>query len=211
MGNFFALFSSTSSSPSTSSPASVTEILDFWFLPTDHPDYGKDRSCWFKKDSAFDDEIRAKFGAIVERALKGELKEEWNSSANSGLAHIILLDQFTRNIFRDSPKSFAGDEIALACSKSMIAEGLDASMHPTLRCFLYTPFMHSEERDVQEQGVELFNGLVAQTGKGGGNAIYAQKHLDVIKQFNRFPHRNKVLGRVSTAAEEEYLANGGGF
>ncbi len=171
------------------------EILDFW------RDIGP--SGWYRKDEATDRTITERFGAAHAEAAKGGLKH-WLETAEGALAYVILLDQLSRNMFRNDPQAFAQDDLALAAAKASVARGDDAKIGPPLGEFFYLPFMHSENIDDQRRCVELF--------RASGNADslkYAIIHLDIIEQFGRFPHRNPVLGRETTAEEKTFLDSGG--
>jgi uncharacterized protein (DUF924 family) len=182
------------------------EILDFWFGPTESAAYGQPRPEWFRKNSAFDAEIRARFGAAIETALAGGFAD-WTSS-RTALARVLLLDQFTRNSFRGDPRAFAGDPLALATAEASIARGDDRALIPVERRFMYLPFEHSEDLARQERGIALCTRLRDETGLGDP-LVWAEKHAVVIRRFGRFPHRNAVLGRESTPEEIAFLAGGG--
>lgn len=185
-------------------------ILDFWFSPVGSGEHGKTRGGWFRKNVEFDGLIRSQFVADIEAALAGELAD-WEQSSQELLALIILLDQFTRNIFRDSARAFAGDVRALALARKAIELQWDTALLPVQRWFAYLPFEHSENLADQEEAVRLFRLLEAYP-ECNGVSVWAEKHYEVIAKFGRFPHRNAVLGRASTAEELEYLAQpGAGF
>lgn len=181
-------------------------ILDFWFGRPGTAEYGTERDFWFRKDPAFDAGIRSRFGVAIESALAGGL-EEWSSPRGS-LARILLLDQFTRNAFRDTPRAFAGDARALALAEAAIGRGDDRGLPAVERWFMYMPFEHAESPSAQERAVELFRGLGEETGLTGQLA-WAEKHAEVIRRFGRFPHRNAILGRESTPDETAFLATPG--
>lgn len=185
-------------------------ILDFWFLPEGDPGHGKSRPAWFRKDPAFDLLIQQRFGEAISGALAGEFVE-WDSDPHGALARIILLDQFTRNAFRETPRAFAGDGRALAAARSMVDTGRDRMLDALEREFVYLPFEHAEDMAMQERSVALFNALA--TGSGLADiADYALRHRDIIARFGRFPHRNRILGRASTPEEIEFLKlPGSGF
>lgn len=179
-------------------------VLDFWFLPPDHPGHGAYRPEWFRKDAAFDAAIRARFGADVEAALNTALDTGTDEAL---LARILLLDQFTRNIFRDTPRAFAGDAQALKLAETLVAAGRDKNLSPFQRWFAYLPFEHGESLLDQERAVALFAGLRREMKNEtfDGAYDYALRHREVIARFGRFPHRNAILGRESTAEEIEFL------
>jgi len=178
-------------------------VLDFWFLPDDDPGHGKSRPEWFRKDPAFDAKIQVHFGDAISRALAGDFAE-WDGDPRGAVARIILLDQFTRNTFRDTPRAFAGDARALAAARAMVDGGRDRLLGPVERWFAYLPFEHAEDRAMQERSVALFNALATEPGLEG-IAEYAVRHRDIIARFGRFPHRNRILGRDSTPEETEFL------
>ncbi len=168
-------------------------ILDFWFDDID-------RQKWFVKDNHFDELVRKKFAQCVHKALNHEY-DHWNNDFSARLALILLLDQMTRNIFRNMPKAFSGDELALSLSFNAIHEGqLDIEPALSRRSFLLMPLMHSEDRDVQNDSIPFFEKYTDQN-----TVAYAHKHKDIIALFGRFPHRNALLGRQSTAEEIEFL------
>ena len=187
-------------------------ILDFWFLAEGQAGYGEERSEWFRKDPAFDASIRERFVDDIESALAGGLVE-WNSGQSHGdaggaLARILLLDQFTRNVFRDTPRAFAGDALALSAARALVDGGADRRLNRVQRPFVYLPFEHAEDLDMQERGVALFEQLGRESGRAGA-AEWAIRHRDVIARFGRFPHRNRVLGRTSTPDEIAFLKKPG--
>ena len=178
---------------STITPA---DIVSFW------REAGPDK--WFDQDAAFDLAIREEFLAVHEAAARGE-HAAWEDSAEGALALIILFDQFPRNMFRGSPHAFATDALARAVARRAIAAGFDQAIDANMRQFFYLPFMHSEFLADQDRCVALY-------GKLGDPDLskYATGHRDIIIKFGRFPHRNRVLGRDTTEAEQEFL-DGGGF
>jgi uncharacterized protein (DUF924 family) len=188
------------------------DVLDFWFLPSADPAYGQQRAVWFRKDDAFDAAVRERFGAVIDQALAGGLREWDELGAQGTLARILVLDQFTRNAFRGLPQSFAGDALALAAAQQLVDSGADQGLLPVQRWFAYMPFEHAEEAHMQERSVALF-GTLAQANPGYDGVLdYAHKHRGVIARFGRFPHRNPILGRASTPEEADYLAQpGSGF
>lgn len=179
------------------------EVLDFWFGADDAA-----RDVWFRKDPGFDAQIRERFGATIERALAGGLAH-WNRSAREVLARIIVLDQFTRNAFRDTPRAFAGDALALAAARELVAAGLDPTLTPRQRAFVYLPFEHAEDRALQAEAVQRFEALAAQAPHMAEALEWARRHRDVVERFGRFPHRNEVLGRPSTPEEQAFLLEPG--
>lgn len=183
-------------------------VLDFWFLPADHAGHGVYRPEWFRKDDAFDAAIRERFGGAVEAALAEPPGE---GSDEAQLARILLLDQFTRNIFRGTPRAFAGDAQALQIAESLVVAGRDKNLTPWQRWFAYLPFEHSESLLQQERSVALFSALAREMQHEAFDSAhdYALRHRAVIERFGRFPHRNAVLGRPSTAEEIEFLKQPG--
>lgn len=185
------------------------DILDFWFLPPGSEGYGAPRNIWFQSDPAFDSLIRERCGPLVKQAMEGGLREWDELGPRGALARIVLLDQFTRNAFRGTADSFAGDTLALAAAKRLLEAGADGELLPVQRWFAYLPFEHAEDMPMQEQSVALFSALAAANPGFGGALDYARRHRAVIARFGRFPGRNAGLGRVSTPEEVTYLAQGG--
>ena len=180
----------------------ATDILDFWF-----GDRTGVRGEWFRKDPRFDEAIRTRYGTAVEAALAGAYGG-WTDAPHGALALVLLLDQFTRNIFRGTPRMFAGDARALAVAEAAVAAGLDAALDPHERSFLYLPCEHSEDPAVQERSLALFARLAEDTGLAAP-LDWAARHAAVIRRFGRFPHRNEVLDRASTPEEVVFLAEPG--
>ena len=187
--------------------AAPQEVLDFWFGAPGSAQFGRPRDFWFTKSAATDELIRDRFGTAVEAALRGELRQWADGEPRGALALILLLDQFTRNIFRDSARAFAGDEAALAVARRLVGEARDRRLAPIERWFAYLPFEHSESIDDQRESLRLF-GELAREGLTEP-LVWAQKHHDIIARFGRYPHRNEVLGRESTAEEVEFLRQPG--
>jgi uncharacterized protein (DUF924 family) len=192
------------------------DILQFWFGALDGPeDYPKDKSkLWFVKDARNDEDIANRFRGAVDEALTGGYTS-WAGQGEGRLALILLLDQFTRNIYRDTPHAFAGDSRAAALCRDGIERGIDEALYPVQRCFFYMPLEHAESLRCQDLAVSTFEKLLERY-PGNANLSsfheFAVKHRDVIVRFGRFPHRNKILGRKSTPEELEYLARpGSGF
>jgi uncharacterized protein (DUF924 family) len=184
-----------------------TQVLDFWFGAPGSPEHGRARQRWFTKSAATDELIQTHFGATVESALGGELRHWADGEARDALALILLLDQFTRNIFRDSARAFAGDPTALAIAKRLVADGRHQRLAPLERWFAYLPFEHSEQLSGQHESLRLF-GALAKEGLAEP-LVWAQKHYEVIARFGRYPHRNELLGRASSAEEIEFLREPG--
>jgi uncharacterized protein (DUF924 family) len=177
----------------STSPAAV---IEFW------KESGPSK--WFKKDAHFDRAIIERFGRDVEHALVGDL-DHWTETPSGALALVLLLDQFSRNIWRDSSEAFSGDEMAVAVAKRAIAKGWDMDLKEEERRWFYMPFMHSEDLGVQREGMRYFSDRLDDPG----TLKFAQLHADIIERFGRFPHRNEVLGRLSRDEEIAYLAEGG--
>lgn len=188
--------------------ATPDEVLDFWFGAPGSPQRGQWRAEWFRKDPAFDATIAAQFGATVEAALAGGLRE-WLAQPVTALARIVLLDQFARNIYRDTARAFAGDADALQAARALVDAGSDRSFEPLQRSFIYLPFEHAEELAMQDESVRLYTELAAAAPGLGESLDYARRHREVIRRFRRFPHRNAALGRVSTPAEIAFLREPG--
>ncbi len=182
------------------------EILEFWFGRPGAAEHGSTRKAWFGKDAAFDAAIRERFGATIETALSGGFAD-WTAPRGT-LARILLLDQFTRNGFRDTPRAFAGDALALMLAEHATARGDDGNLIPVERWFMYMPYVHAESPNAQERGVSLFHRLRNETGLIEPLA-WAERHAEIIGRFGRFPHRNAILGRESTPEEAAFLATPG--
>ena len=189
--------------------ASSGEILDFWFPAPGSAGHGSYRVEWFRKDAEFDASIRALFGDTVEAALDGSLPPP--ADDRQTIARILLLDQFTRNIFRDTPRAFAGDAQALALATDLVSAGRDKNLDCWQRWFAYLPFEHAESPLEQERSVALFAALARElkTPDFDSALDYAERHRAIIQRFGRFPHRNAILGRPSTAEETEFLRQPG--
>ncbi len=179
------------------------EVLEFWFGPQP----GASRREWFVKDAAFDEAIRSRFGDVREAALAGRL-EAWRDEPQSMLALVVVLDQFSRNLFRNDARAFAGDPQALACANLALERGDDEQLLPVQRQFLYLPFEHSEVLADQERAVALMQGL-EEYPETKGLTEWAEKHRVIVARFGRFPHRNAALGRASTAEELDFLTRPG--
>lgn len=172
----------------------MDEVLAFWLA---------DPARWWTKDPAFDAEVRDRFGA-VHAAIERREHEAWLETPRGAEAYVIALDQFSRNMFRDTPRMFASDAQALAAARTAVARGFDQALPPTERTWLYMPFMHSEDLADQDHCVALFQGVAAPE-----NLRFAEAHRDIIRRFGRFPHRNAILGRASTPEELAFLREPG--
>lgn len=176
----------------------ASEILDFWFPPGT----STERREWFRKDPEFDRTVRERFGVALAAGLAGAFGD-WCVDPRGSLARIVLLDQLTRNAFRDTPKAFAGDGAALATAEDALERGFDRDLGLHQRWFMYMPFEHAESLASQDRSVALFRAL-AHDGLPGP-LEWALRHRAVIERFGRFPHRNAMLGRESTADELAFL------
>ena len=171
----------------------INDVLTFWFEDCQPEN-------WFQKDDQFDALLKERFGGLVEKALAGQL-DAWAETSDGLLALILLLDQMTRNIYRDTPKMYAGDEMALALSLTGVQRGyLDVLEQPPARQFLLMPMMHAEDLVIQNQSLPLFQEYTT-----GMTYEYAVKHQVIVERFGHFPHRNAILGRPSTDEEIEFL------
>ena len=173
-----------------------SEILKFWFEEIDP-------AKWWAKDDVFDQSIRGRFSEVHARATRCELFE-WRAETKGRLAEIIVLDQFSRNLFRGSPLAFASDPLALALAQEAISAKADEALSPLERSFLYLPFMHSESLAIHAVAMELYrtNGIQS-------NLDFEIRHKQIIERFDRYPHRNAILGRQSTQEEIEFLKQPG--
>jgi uncharacterized protein (DUF924 family) len=186
-------------------PREAGEVLEFWFGTGEA--LGKQRPEWFRKDPKFDDEIGGRFADVHGRASRGEL-DAWRQTPESMLALLVILDQFSRNLYRDDARAFAQDERALGCAKEALLRGDDLALLPVQRQFVYLPFEHSEDLADQERGVELMRSLEA-FEETRGIVTWAERHRDIIERFGRFPHRNACLGRETTPQEAAFLEQPG--
>ncbi len=192
----------------TALPADARAVLDHWFGLADSAEHGRPRDFWFRKSAATDREIAQRFGPLIERALRGELAD-WAAQPRSALAQILLLDQFTRNAFRDTPRAFAGDALALRTATAMVGARQDEALAPQLRAFVYLPFEHAEDPALQDEAVRLFTQLAAAAPELQEMLAYAHRHREVVRRFGRFPHRNAILGRQSSPEEAAFLREPG--
>jgi len=175
-----------------------SDILQFWF-----------KECtpkqWFSKDENFDAKLRERFLDVHGKIVRSETKD-WRVTPQGRLAEIIVLDQFSRNMFRNFPEAFAGDSLALSLAREAVKAGDDKKLTPNERQFLYMPYMHSESKEAHEEALGLFESL------GGEEALkYERDHKEIIDRFGRYPHRNAILGRVSTPEEIEFMKTHTGF
>lgn len=177
-----------------STPAAAIEVVEFWRQAGP--------SLWFAKDAQFDQRFRSRFATAYESAVRGELSS-WSSTPQGALAVLILLDQYPRNSFRGTARMYATDGIAREIALRAVDAGFDRQLPPELRLFVYLPFAHSENMADQDRSVALVRNLSAT------DLEHAEHHRNIIQRFGRFPHRNAILGRVSTRAEQKYLDAGG--
>lgn len=173
-------------------------ILNFWFNQLA-------REQWFKKDLKLDQLIIDKFSLVHHQAISGELSA-WRKTARGCLAEVIVLDQFSRNMFRGTPKSFCYDGMALILSQEAIDKAFDQTLSISERSFIYMPFMHSESLQIHQQALLLFS-----ERDFAHTLEFEKKHFDIVERFGRYPHRNKILGRSSTVLEEQFLMQHEGF
>ena len=190
----------------------AASVLAFWFGAPGSSERETYRELWFRKSEAVDRQIAEEFGPLIERALRGELAD-WSREPQGALAQILLLDQFTRNVFRDTPRAFAGDARALATATAIVGRRQDEALPVLQRSFVYMPFEHAEGLGAQDEAVRLFSRLVDSAVPPSvdlKNMLdYAHKHRAVIQRFGRFPHRNAILGRHSTPDEIAFLQEPG--
>lgn len=187
--------------------ADFAAVLDFWFGAADSPERGRSRKCWFARDAAFDEQVRSRFQALHEAACRGELAP-WERGPLAALALVVVLDQFPRNMFRGGARAFAADAVALAVARRMTEKGFDSLLRPVERAFAYLPFEHAEDLAAQRRALALFARLAGDPASAS-TIGYARRHYEIIARFGRFPHRNALLGRTSTAEEIEFLARSG--
>lgn len=191
----------------------VNEILDFWFgkLTIGESCREDKRKLWWSKSHEMDHYIRNKFGKYIGFAIAEHLPK-WLETPRGTLAYIIVLDQFSRHVFRNSKKAYSQDSLALKSCVEGMGKGFDTELHPIERTFFYMPLMHSEDMDMQKLSIRKYNELVSEY-KPDKNLYpllcesrdFAQRHFDIIEKFGRFPHRNKALRRESTTEENEFL------
>lgn len=172
------------------------QVIDFWFKEISS-------SQWWAKDQAFDSQIKTRFGNLHNQAVKGELWQ-WRETPHGSLAEIII-DQFSRNIYRDKPESFLYDGMALVLAQTAVNKKFDQLLNTIEQSFLYLPYMHSESALIHKEAVKLYS---ASPGLEY-NYDFELKHKLIIDRFGRYPHRNQILGRVSTPEEEKFLLEPG--
>lgn len=186
------------------------EILEFWFGPGDDP-WEVDQeisSRWFEGGESFDAEIRQRFGEELERAIRGEY-DGWKETPSGRMALILILDQFSRNIFRESPRAWSQDLLAQKLTLEGMARGDDETLRPIERCFYYLPLEHAEDLQLQRMSLREYTRLADDAPYGAefvSEAVrYAERHFEIIERFGRFPHRNDVIGRPTSSEEAEFL------
>ena len=184
-------------------PAAAAAVLEFWFADAAAP-----RAEWFRKDADFDARIRERFDALIESALGGGL-QHWDATPEGALARIVVLDQFTRNAYRDTARAFAGDPLALTAASALCARGDDARLPPLWRVFAYLPFEHAEDAAAQAESLRRFAALSADAPALAAFEDWAKRHAAVIARFGRYPHRNELLGRATTPDEARFLQEPG--
>ena len=186
--------SATTAPPSLHAPVHARAVVDFW--------RAAGPGLWFAKDTEFDRRFRERFLWLYLAATRGELAD-WSKTPEGAMALVILLDQFPRNAFRNTPRMYATDAMARKIADAALKAGHDQAVEPGLRLFFYLPFGHSESLADQERSVALSEAL------GEPNLSHAKRHRDIIRRFGRFPHRNPILGRAMTPEEQRYLDEGG--
>lgn len=173
-----------------------TQILSFWFEEIE-------AKLWFATDQNFDAQIRQRFLGVMQQAAVGELYT-WRATAEGRLAEIIVLDQFSRNVYRNTPQAFSQDPLALVLAQEAVASGALHALNPVQRSFLLLPYMHSESRQIHVVAESLYKAFAP-----AGNYDYELRHKAIIDRFGRYPHRNEILGRTSTPEELEFLVQPG--
>ncbi|VEA64155.1 Uncharacterized protein conserved in bacteria [Serratia plymuthica] len=175
------------------------QVIDFWFEEIDPV-------MWFKKDDDFDSRLQVRFGELWHAAAAGELAH-WRETIEGRLAEVIVLDQFSRNLYRGTPRAFSSDCMALVLAQEAIRSGQCEQLSREQRGFLYLPFMHSESAAIHQQALALYTEL-----NNGDQLEFELRHKAIIDRFGRYPHRNAILGRISTPEEEAFLLlPGSGF
>jgi len=184
-------------------PDRARALLDFWFGAPGDPERLQHRQIWFRSTPEFDEAVRRGFAQDREKAAAGALRD-WEAAAESALALVMLLDQAPRNMFRSTPRAFASDPLALATTNRALASGFDLAVPAAWRLFFYLPYEHSERLADQQRGIALLEALPPVQGRPGEGRM-SRLHLEIIERFGRFPHRNPILGRASTAEELAFL------
>lgn len=196
-------------------PEEATRVLDEWFGPTRDPEVWPEAEAarWWTKDPAYDASLRARFGELLTRARRGAL-DGWTGTDEGGVALVVLLDQFSRNIHRDRPEAFAADDQALALAEALAARASLSALPEYMQVFVGLPFMHAESSRAQRRGQAYFRALAARARPAfaerlASNVDFMDRHAEIIFRFGRFPHRNAILGRPSTPGERSFLAQPG--
>jgi uncharacterized protein (DUF924 family) len=184
-------------------PDRAEALFDFWFGPPDHPERFHHKQVWFRSTAEFDAAVRTGFADDHDLAVVGALAD-WHETPLSALAHVMLLDQVPRNIFRSTPRAFASDHLALAAANGALDRGFDRVVPDAWRLFFYLPLEHSEVLADQQRGLDLMLAIPPVPGRSGDGKM-TRLHLEIIERFGRFPHRNAILGRESTAEELAFL------
>jgi uncharacterized protein (DUF924 family) len=193
----------------------IDEVLDFWFGALDASGRADDEHerRWWRKDPAFDQQIQQRFGDLHAAVLRGD-HDEWLTAPRGRLAFVIVLDQLSRNMFRDTARMFEGDARALVASLAGVARGDDRQLAFAERQFFYMPLMHAEDLATQDRALALFTAWRDEQdgpARDAASAVvgFAEKHRDIVRRFGRFPHRNALVGRASTPEEVAFLAQPG--
>jgi uncharacterized protein (DUF924 family) len=187
-------------------PDRAKAVLDFWFGEEGDPSREQHREIWFRAIEEFDTALRREFLTDYEAAAAGALRS-WETSPEGGMALVLLLDQIPRNIFRGTPRTYAADAEARAVADRAIERSFDHLVPAAWRIFFYMPFHHSEDLEDQRRSVALFGTLPRNPDRRGSLRRYGCPYIEVIERFGRFPHRNEILGRLSTAEEVAFLAD----
>ena len=194
----------------------VSSVLNFWFGSGESAleSSAEKSSIWWLKNEQVDREITERFADVTEEVNSGTQYSDWRKTTRGCLASIICLDQFPRNMYRNTPRSFAYDSAALGLTQFMVESGVDQDLMPVYRTFVYLPYEHSENLSDQELSVRLYESLVNIVHEDEKPLFqeylgFAISHYEIIKKFSRFPHRNKILGRVSSEEEKEFLTRPG--
>lgn len=197
------------------STETIAQIVDFWLGSSlDSPAAAGDRrEWWYRGGPAVDQEIGTRFGEMVPKACQGGLAD-WRNTADGALALILLLDQFTRNLYRNTPDAYLGDAAAFEIVNHAIDSAVDQELHPVARIWLYHPLHHSERVEEQDRGIVLLRDLKRAAATPWRPYVQRSiegwtRHRDIVARFGRFPHRNDVLGRASTAEESAFLETEG--
>lgn len=193
--------------------SSYSKVLQFWFGEGEN--LTQNSKLWWIKDPQLDSQIKSEYEPLIESAVQGKLSQ-WLQEPQGTLAWIILLDQFCRNAYRDTPLAFQNDPLALQTCLKAIEQSFHDELHPVMRSFLFMPLMHSEDLKIQDLSLKYF-GLLAEEANRypqyseylKSSLIFAKKHYEIIQRFDRYPHRNKILGRSSTEEEIAFLTQPG--